>query len=91
MIAKLELARSNTMPYGREDHCWHQAGSKILQWISLGATITAASMAMGNPALAFARSVGGRTLMEGAKTGFASGGEVDGPGTGISDSIVARL
>lgn len=57
----------------------------------ISAAITAASMAMGNPALAFARSVGGRTLMEGAKTGFASGGEVDGPGTGTSDSIVARL
>lgn len=57
----------------------------------VSAAITAGSMAMGNPALAFARSVGGRTLMEGAKTGFASGGEVDGPGTGTSDSIVARL
>ena len=57
----------------------------------ISAAITAASMAMGNPALAFARSVGGRTLMEGAKTGFASGGEVDGPGSGTSDSIVARL
>lgn len=61
-------------------------------WIDfLSAAITAGSMAMGNPALAFARSVGGRTLMEGVKTGFASGGEVDGPGTGTSDSIVARL
>lgn len=57
----------------------------------LGFLATAASMAMGNPALAFARSVGSRTAMEGVKTGFKEGGEVDGPGTGTSDSIVARL
>lgn len=61
-------------------------------WIDfLSAAITAGSMAMGNPALAFARSVGARTAMEGVKTGFKEGGEVDGPGTGTSDSIVARL
>lgn len=57
----------------------------------VSAAITAGSMAMGNPVLAFARSVGSRTAMEGVKTGFKEGGEVDGPGTGTSDSIVARL
>lgn len=57
----------------------------------LGFLATAAGMATGNPLLAFARSVGARTAMEGVKTGFKEGGEVDGPGTGTSDSIVARL
>lgn len=57
----------------------------------VSAAITAAGMATGNPLLAFARSVGTRTALEGVKTGFKEGGEVDGPGTGTSDSIVARL
>lgn len=57
----------------------------------LGGILTALGMATGNPALAFARSVGTRAAGEAVKTGFANGGEIDGPGNGVSDSIPIRV
>lgn len=57
----------------------------------LGGILTALGMATGNPALAFARSVGTRAAGEAVKSGFANGGEIDGPGTGVSDSIPIRV
>jgi hypothetical protein len=82
--------------------------------------MTAGSIALsGNPAFAFARSMGTKALGDGIRTGmsgtmpknyfggtdkrkplaqrdssangFAGGGEIDGPGTGISDSIPIRV
>lgn len=55
------------------------------------AVLAAIGMATGNPALAFAKSVGTRAAGNAAQTMFANGGEVDGPGHGTSDSIPIRV
>lgn len=87
---------------------------------ALSSALTMAGLAMGNPALAFARGVGTRAGLGAATSflganqplnamggtyktnpknptrdttvqGYASGGEIEGPGTGTSDSILAMV